>query len=142
MTLTPDSTAVSTAHSTTEAVTLTPSFLLPAAVVFLALPCLVLSVWVSAIVGLFGLFLLVQTATLRLVFTETALDVYRRDQRIRQFPYQDWQYWQIYWQSVPILFYFREIKSIHFLPILFSPDQLRQQLVTRLGNFPAQGDVA
>ncbi len=138
MTVTPDSTAVSTA----ETVTLAPSFLLPAAVVLLALPCLVLSGWISAIVGLFGLFLLVQTATLRLVFTETALDVYRRDQRIRQFPYQDWQYWQIYWQSVPILFYFREIKSIHFLPILFNPQQLRQQLVERLGDLPAQEDAA
>ena len=31
------------------------------------------------------------------------------------------------------LFYFRETQSIHFLPILFSPKELREQLELRVG---------
>ncbi len=55
---------------------------------------------------------------------ETALDIYRSEQLIRQFPYADWQNWRIFWHRVPILFYFKEVKSIHFLPILFDPKML------------------
>jgi hypothetical protein len=33
---------------------------------------------------------------------------------------------------VPVLFYFREQKSIHLLPVLFDATALRQQLETRL----------
>ena len=82
----------------------------------------------ASVIVLFGLFLLYQTATLRLVFTETALDIYRGETRIRQFPYAEWEIWDIFWTPVPILFYFREVNSIHFLPILFNPAALRSQL--------------
>lgn len=87
---------------------------------------------IAGILFVFGLFLLYQASTLRLVFTESDLDIYRGDARIRQFPYQDWQIWDIFWSPVPILFYFREVKSIHFLPILFNPEELRSQLERHL----------
>lgn len=94
----------------------------------LAIPLAFLQIWLAGVLALFGCFLLYQTATLRLVFTETDLDIYRGDTQIRQFPYQDWQTWAIFWSPLPILFYFREVKSIHFLPVLFNPVSLRSQL--------------
>lgn len=100
---------------------LAPSYTLPIVLVIAAIPLLLLSVWVGGAIALFGLFLLFQAATLRLQFSETALDIYRGETLIRNFPYQDWQNWQIFWNKVPILFYFKEVKSIHFLPILFDP---------------------
>ena len=106
-------------------VQLTPSYTLPIVLVIAAIPLLLLSVWVGGAIALFGLFLLFQAATLRLQFSETALDIYRGETLIRNFPYQDWQNWQIFWNKVPILFYFKEVKSIHFLPILFDQKTLK-----------------
>lgn len=114
-----------------ETIVLTPSYKLPIALVVLAAPLLLVQVWGSLVVALFGFFLLVQAATLRLSFTETALDIERRQTLIRRFPYQDWQNWRIFWLPVPILFYFREINSIHFLPILFDPKALQACLEAR-----------
>jgi hypothetical protein len=53
------------------------------------------------------------------------LDIYRGDKLIRRFPYQDWENWDIFWYYLPTLFYFKEVKSLHFLPILFDPKLLR-----------------
>jgi hypothetical protein len=90
-----------------------------------ALPLLVIQVWVSLAIAVFGLFLMLQAATLRLLFTPTDLDIYRGETLIRRFPYREWQNWQIFWSPLPILFYFKEVKSIHFLPILFDPKMLQ-----------------
>ena len=111
--------------SASTTVQLTPSYTLPIVLVIAAIPLLLLSVWIGGAIALFGLFLLFQAATLRLQFSETALDIYRGETLIRNFPYQDWQNWQIFWNKVPILFYFKEVKSIHFLPILFDPKTLK-----------------
>jgi hypothetical protein len=86
-------------------------------------------------IALFGCFLMIQTATLRLHFTEAALDIYRGERLIRHFPYQDWQRWEIFWPGLPILFYFREVKSIHFLPILFDPETLTACLKRHVKTF-------
>lgn len=115
----------------TQTVVLAPSYTLPSVLVFAALPLLLIQKWVSLVIALFGLFLLFQAATIRLQFTETALDIYRSDTMIRRFPYQDWQNWRIFWTRVPILFYFKEIKSIHFLPVLFDPKALKTCLEQR-----------
>jgi hypothetical protein len=112
-------------------VELGPSYALPIALVILAIPLLVIQVWVSLAIALFGLFLLVQTLMLRLRFTEAALDVYRGDTLIRHFPYAEWQNWRIFWPPVPILFYFKEVNSIHFLPIIFDPKLLQACLEAR-----------
>ncbi|MEM9903857.1 MAG: DUF3119 family protein [Cyanobacteria bacterium P01_D01_bin.44] len=122
---------------------LSPSYRLPWVIIAIALlaltcqfalPTVLLQPWVSLIVALLGVFLLFQTTVIRLVFEAQALVVYRNQTVLRRFPYQDWQSWSIFWAPVPILFYFREVKSIHFLPILFSPRELRQQLETHLAD--------
>jgi hypothetical protein len=110
---------------------LPPNYVLAVALIGLALLIAFVQVWVGLAIGLFGLFLLIQTALIRLKFSETALEVYRGSTQIRQFPYQDWQNWQIFWAGLPILFYFREVNSIHFLPILFDPKLLRECLERR-----------
>lgn len=124
-------TASASAPSTNETIELAPSYTLSIALIGLAIPLLLVQVWVSLAIGLFGGFLLLQTVILRLRFTPTDLDVYRGDTLIRRFPYQEWQNWEIFWSPVPILFYFKEVKSIHFLPILFDPNTLRRCLAAR-----------
>ena len=96
-----------------------------------AVPLLFVQVWVSLAIALFSLFLLIQTVMLRLRFTETDLDIYRGETLIRRFPYREWQNWEIFWSPVPILFYFKEVNSIHFLPIIFDPQTLRTCLEQR-----------
>jgi hypothetical protein len=115
----------------TETVELSPSFAIPIALGLAAVPLFLLSPWVGGAIALFAIFLLIQAATLRLCFTATALDIYRGESLLRNFPYADWQNWQIFWFNVPILFYFKEVKSIHFLPILFDAKMLRTCLEQR-----------
>ncbi len=116
---------------TSASIQLAPSYTLPLVVVLAAIPLLLFSAWVGGAIALFGLFLMFQAVTLRLQFTETALDIYRGETLIRHFPYDQWQNWQIFWSSFPILFYFKEVKSIHFLPILFDPKMLKTCLEQR-----------
>ncbi|MBE9167830.1 DUF3119 family protein [Pleurocapsales cyanobacterium LEGE 06147] len=107
-----------------QTIELAPSYKIPLILVFAAIPLSLIQVWIGGAIALFGLFLMFQAATIRLQFTATALDIYRSGQLIRRFPYQEWLSWQIFWQPVPILFYFREVNSIHFLPIIFEPKTL------------------
>ncbi|TFI50967.1 DUF3119 family protein [Mastigocladus laminosus UU774] len=109
----------------TSTVELKPSYNIPVVLVITAIPLLLVQPWIGGAIALFGLFLMFQTVTLRLQFTVTDLDVYRGEKLIRRFPYQEWQNWRIFWDRVPILFYFKEVKSIHFLPILFDPKTLK-----------------
>ncbi|MBD2327472.1 DUF3119 family protein [Alkalinema sp. FACHB-956] len=122
--------AISTPQPT-ETVELAPSYKIPIVLLLAGFAMLFVQIWVGLPIFAFGLFLLIQTASLRLTFTPTELDVYRGATRIRQFPYSEWQNWEIFWSPVPILFYFKEVKSIHFLPILFNPQQLRTCLEQR-----------
>lgn len=125
-----------TSVSTVE---LAPSYTLPIVLVLAAIPVVFLSpllggglaIAIASLQALFGLFLMFQAATLRLHFTAIALDIYRGSTLIRHFPYQEWQNWQIFWSAVPVLFYFKEVKSIHFLPILFDPKTLKTCLEQR-----------
>ncbi|MBW4516734.1 MAG: DUF3119 family protein [Timaviella obliquedivisa GSE-PSE-MK23-08B] len=120
-----------TPSSLSSDVQLAPSYAIPITLILVALPLFFLNAWVGGAIALFALFLLIQAVTLRLCFTETALDIYRGESLLRQFPYQDWQNWQIFWFNVPVLFYFKEVKSIHFLPILFDAKMLRTCLEQR-----------
>lgn len=112
-------------------VELKPSYNIPVVLVIAAIGLLLVQPWVGSLVALFGLFLMFQAVTLRLVFTTTDLDIYRGEKLIRRFPYQEWQNWRIFWSAVPILFYFKEVKSIHFLPIIFDPKTLKTCLEQR-----------
>ncbi|MDB9444762.1 DUF3119 family protein [Anabaena sp. CS-542/02] len=115
----------------TSTVQLQPSYNIPIVLLISAIPLLVVQVWVGAVIALLGLFLLLQTATIRLQFTATDLDIYRGEKLLRRFPYQEWQNWRIFWHRIPILFYFKEVNSIHFLPILFDPKTLKSCLESR-----------
>lgn len=117
-------TTVKPSAAAPQVVELSPSYLLPFGLILGAIPLALVQRWMGLAIALFGLFLLLQTATLRLQFTDKALDIYRSGRLIRRFPYSDWQNWRIFWQPLPILFYFKEVKSIHFLPILFDPQML------------------
>ncbi|MEM9804774.1 MAG: DUF3119 family protein [Cyanobacteria bacterium P01_D01_bin.56] len=119
-----------TASSSTvpDTKTLAPDYRLALAIFVLGLGLAFIKTWVGIAIAILGGFLLIQTTLIRLTFTETELQVCRGATILRQFPYEEWTTWTIFWSPVPILFYFREINSIHFLPMLFSPDELRHQL--------------
>jgi hypothetical protein len=112
-------------------VELQPSYNIPIVLLVAAIPLLLVQVWVGVVIGLLGLFLLLQTVTIRLQFTPTDLDIYRGEKLLRRFPYAEWQNWRIFWNKIPILFYFKEVNSIHFLPILFDPKTLKSCLESR-----------
>jgi len=82
----------------------------------------------ALLVSLFGLFLLLQSQLLRLQFSEEALLVWRQQSLLRRFPYAEWLDWKLFWGPLPVLFYFREQRSIHLLPVLFDATTLREQL--------------
>ena len=117
---------------TSTSKTLAPSFAIPLTLLLGAVPVMVVQPYVGLALSIFGLFLMVQSATIRLHFTDSALDVYRSNNLIRHFPYSEWQSWRIFWRSLPILFYFKEVKSIHFLPMLFNAEELRTALNTHV----------
>lgn len=124
------------AQSATSTV-LAPSYKLSIAIISIAIGIIFLPFTTGGVgifLALLGLFLLYQSATIRLAFTATALEVQRQDRILKTFPYADWQTWRIFWPPVPILFYFKEVNSIHFLPVLFSPAELRECLETHCPN--------
>jgi hypothetical protein len=118
-------TSVTPSSVTGQTVELAPSYKIPLVLILAAIAIAWFQLWLGLAISVFGLFLTIQTATIRLQFTETALDVYRSGKLIRNFPYAEWLNWRIFWNPVPILFYFREVKSIHFLPIIFDPKTLK-----------------
>lgn len=108
-----------------QATELNPNYAIPVVLLLLGIPLIWVQPIAAGIVSLFGLFLVYQAATIRLVFTTTDLEVYRSQEKFRTFPYQEWQDWRVFWFSFPILFYFKEVKSIHFLPVLFDSQMLK-----------------
>lgn len=112
-------------------VELKPNYNIPLVLIIAAIPSLAVNVWVGGVIAILGLFLMLQAGIIRLQFTATDLEVYRGEKIIRSFPYQEWQNWRIFWNRVPILFYFKEVKSIHFLPIIFDANTLKACLEQR-----------
>jgi hypothetical protein len=121
-------TTVKSSSPTGQSIELSPSYNIPLTLIVFAIPLLLLQPWLSLVLALFGLFLMFQAIAIRLQFTETALDVYRSQNLIRRFPYNEWQTWRIFWNRIPILFYFKEVNSIHFLPIIFNAKSLKNCL--------------
>jgi hypothetical protein len=119
---------VSKAEST---VVLKPRYWLPLGVAISGILFTRLNLWVGLPFLVLGSFLGFQAATVQIQFTATAFELYRGEQLLRQFPYTDWQDWLIFWPPVPILFYFKEVKSIHFMPMLFDAGMLRSCLQER-----------
>jgi hypothetical protein len=127
-------------------VVLAPRFGVPMGVVALGLACLGLvplwpgALWLALVVSLFGLFLLLQAAVLRLEFNGEALLVWRQQTLLRRFPYEAWLGWRLFWPGLPVLFYFRERQSIHLLPVLFDAATLQAQLEQRLSHLNRRDD--
>ena len=111
-----------------QGVILAPRPWVPLGVLVLGLAALALNPWLSLGLSLFGVFLLVQSQLLRLQFAADELRVWRGESLLRQFPYTDWLGWKLFWPPLPVLFYFREQRSIHLLPVLFDATCLRDQL--------------
>ncbi|BBL85897.1 hypothetical protein PMYN1_Chma85 (chromatophore) [Paulinella micropora] len=88
--------------------------------------------WIAFPIFTFGIFLGLQSQLLKIEFTDYSFDVSRGNHLLRRFPYENWLHWRLFWPRLPILFYFREEKSIHFLPIIFGVKKLRQELDQRL----------
>lgn len=88
--------------------------------------------WLALAISLFGLFLGIQSQILRLEFEAEALVVWRQQQELRRFPYKEWLGWRVFWPALPVLFYFREQKSVHLLPMLFDAHTLRDELNRRV----------
>ena len=125
-----------TPSTETNSVIISPSPRLPLLILLLSasLWFLPLSPWPTLVVGLFSVFLLVQTYILKLEFSEEDLVVWRGQEELRRFPFNEWMSWRLFAPWLPGLFYFRESKSIHFLPILFNPAELQEQLEQRVGQ--------
>jgi len=126
--------ATTTPPTADEGLTLEPRYGVPIGVVLLGAACLALlplwggARWLALVVALFGLLLALQTAQLRLQFADAELLVRRNTSVIRRFPYAAWLGWRLFWPAVPVLFFFREERSIHLLPILFDARALRERL--------------
>ena len=115
---------------------LAPRPWLPLAVMALGIACLLLNLWAALVVSLLGLFLLLQSQLLRLQFSDEALLVWSGNTVLRRFPYSEWLGWTLFWGPVPVLFYFREQRSIHLLPVLFDATALREQLNSHVSVQP------
>lgn len=112
------------ADNSTQVIELAPNFRIPIVLILIAIGLSFVSWWLGGAIAILGLFLTIQTFLIRLQFGEQALDVLRSGNVIRSFPYSEWLNWEIFWSPVPILFYFKEVKSIHFLPIIFDAKTL------------------
>ena len=108
----------------TAAIELAPNYRIPIFLLVAAVACALVSSWLAIAISTLGLFLTIQTILVRLQFTEQALQVLRSGKVILSFPYSEWSNWEIFWSPVPILFYFKEVNSIHFLPIIFDAKTL------------------
>ena len=121
------------AETDNDTIELAPRPWVALTITLLGLPLWPLGWPFTAVVSVFGLFLMLQTALLRLRFEADDLVVLRTNSEIRRFPYAEWSNWVVFWPRVPALFYFREVNSIHFLPVLFDATELQQQLKKRIG---------
>jgi len=119
-----------------ETVTIAPSFQLPIILIALSFSLLLLNIGSlpTIISASFSFFLLLQSFTLRIKITTDDFIVLQLGKEIRRFPFKNWLTWKLFLPSLPGIFYFREKSSPHLLPILFNPEQLRNQLKDKVGE--------
>tara|TARA_Y100001968_G_scaffold63614_1_gene54393 strand:- start:32 stop:469 length:438 start_codon:yes stop_codon:yes gene_type:complete len=123
-----------------EGVVLAPNPRLPLIIIIfgLSLKLLPLNSWPTILVSSFGLFLLLQSFTLRLKFTTKDLVVLQLGKELRRFPFSKWISWRIFLPGLPGLLYFREEASPHLLPILFNREDLVSELQKKVANLEIQ----
>ena len=119
-----------------DSVTISPSFQLPIILIALSFSLLFLKVGSlpTIISASFSFFLLLQSFTLRIKISKDDFIVLQFGKEIRRFPFKNWLTWKLFFPSLPGIFYFREKSSPHLLPILFDPEQLRNQLKDKVGD--------
>ena len=119
-----------------DSVTLSPSFQLPIILIALSFSLLFLKIgsFPTIISASFSFFLLLQSFTLRIKISQNDFIVLQLGKEIRRFPFKNWLTWKLFLPSLPGIFYFREKSSPHLLPILFNPEQLRNQLKDKVGE--------
>ena len=117
-----------------EPITISPAFKLPIILIILSFMLLFLNIgyWPTVVSGSFSFFLLLQTFTLRIKITNEAFVVLQLGKEIRTFPFKNWISWKLFLPVIPIIFYFREKSSPHLLPILFNPEQLKNELLKKV----------
>ena len=126
-----------------DSVILKPSYRLPILIIFLGSVFLFtpFKPWPTIIVSSFGLFLLLQSFTLKLKFTRDDLIVMQLGNELRRFPFKNWIAWRIILPKLPGFLYFREEASPHLLPILFEVNSLREQLRLRVKDLEIEKAV-
>ena len=119
-----------------ESVTISPSFQLPIILIALSFSLLFLRIgpFPTIFSASFSFFLLLQSFTLRIKISQDDFIVLQLGKEIRRFPFKNWLTWKLFLPSLPGIFYFREKSSPHLLPILFNPEQLRNQLKEKVGD--------
>ena len=119
-----------------ESVTIAPSFQLPIILIALSFSLLFLKIGSlpTIISASFSFFLLLQTFTLRIKISQDDFIVLQLGKEIRRFPFKNWLTWKLFLPNLPGIFYFREKSSPHLLPILFNPEQLKNQLKEKVGD--------
>ena len=95
---------------------------------FFLLPLPTFHPWPSILISSFGLFLLIQSFTLRLEITPEALVVLQLGRELRRFPFKEWLAWRIFLPWLPGILYFRETASPHLLPLIFNVEMLEAEL--------------
>ena len=126
-----------------DGVILSPSFRLPLIIIFGGLLFLITPFhpWPTIIIGSFGFFLLLQSFTLKLKFTNDDLIVMQLGNELRRFPFKNWIAWKIILPELPGFLYFREEASPHLLPILFEVNSLKKQLRMKVKDLEIQKEV-
>jgi len=117
-----------------NSVILSPSYRLPIFIILLGLLFLITPFhpWPTIVISSFGFFLLLQSFTLKLKFTNEDLIVMQLGNELRRFPFKNWIAWRIILPELPGFLYFREEASPHLLPILFDINSLKEQLRLRV----------
>ena len=126
-----------------DSVILAPSYRLP---IFIILIGLLISItpfhpWPTITISSFGFFLLLQSFTLKLKFTQEDLVVMQLGKELRRFPFKNWIAWKIILPQIPGFLYFREQASPHLLPILFEVNSLKEQLRLRVKDLEIEKAV-
>jgi len=119
-----------------DSVTISPSFQLPIILIILSFMLLFLNIgiWPTIVFGSFSFFLLLQAFTLRINITKEDFVVLQLGKEIRRFPFKNWIAWKLFLPVLPGIFYFRETSSPHLLPILFNPNQLKEELLKKVDS--------
>ena len=126
-----------------DSVILPPSYRLPILIIFTGLLFLITPFhpWPTIIISSFGFFLLLQSFTLKLKFTNDDLIVMQLGNELRRFPFKNWIAWRIILPKLPGFLYFREEASPHLLPVLFEVSSLKEQLRLRVKHLEIEKAV-